>query len=763
MKFIIPFNGDPTFIDWLLEKYGKSNKISHVYFPGNPLLLGSGRKPKIEYFIKQRRHRPPAFDENKFDSYVLELVKKLDQKNIAPLLLANGSVTPEVESKKCEIINYIERLCENGLKGLILGDERFLPLLEIRKRFPHLQLHASVFFGIKDVAEVKAYKHKGFDTVTIDPGINRSFKLLEAIKAARDTKITMLVNEGCLPFCKFRQEHRSVDNKYSVDNTIRDLAFGPNVESYKQMRCRKLFNEDPTGILRSPWIPPESTSFFEKVVDFAKLAGRTMKTNNLKMAVDAYLSNQYEGDLRYVIRTFLHMDVPINTNRIPKGFFEKVMDVEATGDLSSYFQEVMENVKEDWPDKKGPVFSKFVYDPDNYMPSKERSRRLYKKASQIIWKGGPEAKQHERLKDYGFPNFLSTANGPFIQDLDGNEYVDYLMAWGTVLLGHGFPAVVEAANRQMHTGVLFNLCHEDEVYLAQRLVELIPGAETIRFLISGSEATSAVVRIARAVTGRNKVIKYGFHGWLDWNQDEHLSGIPPAFVSDLMTLKYNDLDNLENMFKKNPGKIACIIMEPVKDEVPLEGFLEGVRKIAHENGALFIFDEIKTGFRFAIGGAQAYFNVIPDLAVFSKAISNGFPLAFLAGKKKVLDNAPGAWVNGTYHGWLPSIAAAHAVLDVLENEPVIERVWDLGKTLMEGFNQIMVAQKLQARLQGYPPMPRPRYPEAEKQIMGSFFSRMLEKGYYMHPNHAWFVSYAHDAKIIDKTLRDVKQAVEGLK
>jgi len=327
-----------------------------------------------------------------------------------------------------------------------------------------------------------------------------------------------------------------------------------------------------------------------------------------------------------------------------------------------------------------------------------------------------------------------------------------------VLLGHGHAAVESEVARQLARGSHLNLAIEQEVSLAERLVHHIPGAELVRFLATGAEATGAAVRIARAATGREKVLQYGFHGWLDWCQSAHPAGILPATISSTLSFGYNDLDALQDLFRMHQDSIACVIMEPIKDEEPRQGYLAAVRDLAHQFGALLVFDEAKTGFRFGLGGAQAHYGVIPDLGVFSKALANGYPLALVAGKADVFGRASEAWISGTYHGWPPAIVAAEATLSVLEQQPVVRHVWTLGTRLMEGFNASMVRLGLESRLVGAPPMPQLHCPESETATIQKFFVHLIGRGYFIHPIRPWFISYAHDIACIEQTLADVEIA-----
>ena len=391
--------------------------------------------------------------------------------------------------------------------------------------------------------------------------------------------------------------------------------------------------------------------------------------------------------------------------------------------------------------------------------SNQKSIELGERARRVIWKGGKESTQHEALRSCGYPRFMSHGAGCQTWDVDGNCYVDYLMSWGTVLLGHAFPAVERAVSQQLAKGSLLDLAVEQEVRLAERLVQHIPGAELVRFLATGSDATQAAVRIARGATERAKIVQYGFHGWLDWCQSAHPAGIMPSVLANTIGVKFNDIDDLKKVFADYRNEIACVILEPVKDEEPAAGYLQAVRDIAHENGALLVFDEAKTGFRFGLGGAQGHYGVTSDLCVFSKALANGYPLAVVTGKAEVFERANDVWVSGTYHGWPPAITAAEATLTVLENEPVAPSIWKLGSRLMEGVNTIMSSCGFRARLQGAAAMPKLAYSEQETPTIRRFFAKMVGRGYFIHPTHPWFISYAHNEACIDTTLENIDAAI----
>lgn len=379
------------------------------------------------------------------------------------------------------------------------------------------------------------------------------------------------------------------------------------------------------------------------------------------------------------------------------------------------------------------------------------------RARSVLWKGGSEATRSPVLRGVGLPQFLERGAGSHVWDVDGNRYVDYLMAWGSALLGHCNPHVEQRVRQQLDKGALFNLGVADEVSLAERLVGHVASADAVRFVASGSEATHAAVRVARAATGRRTIVQCGYHGWLDWCQAAHPAGILPDTLAHTVSLPYNDLDALSRTLAAHPGDVAAVILEPVKSEPPLPGYLAGLRELVHADGALLIFDEVKTGFRFSIGGAQAYFGVAPDISVFGKAIANGYPLAAIMATAAVFASADEVWISGTYHGWPPALAAAHATLDVLETKPVLTHVWRRGAQLIAKFDELRRAAGSSLRLVGLPPMPvlhdESGGSGGEAQL-DRFCAGMVARGYFIHPLRPWFIADTHDDEVIEQTLRD---------
>lgn len=284
------------------------------------------------------------------------------------------------------------------------------------------------------------------------------------------------------------------------------------------------------------------------------------------------------------------------------------------------------------------------------------------------------------------PLFIARGEGGVVWDVDGNQYVDLISGLLPVVLGYRDPDVDAAIRGQLDSGITFSLPSTLETELAERLVEVIPCAEKVRFGKNGTDATSAAIRLARAYTGRDRVIALGYHGWQDWYiaATTRNKGIPDVVGELTHRLPYNDLNALKALFEKHPGEIAAVILEPMNVEDPGEGYLEGLRELTRNMGALLIFDEVITGFRYALGGAQELFGVTPDLAAFGKAMGNGMPISAVTGRADVMREMEDIFYSGTFGGETLSLAAAVAVIDKMKREPVIETLWKSGTYLADG-------------------------------------------------------------------------------
>lgn len=314
----------------------------------------------------------------------------------------------------------------------------------------------------------------------------------------------------------------------------------------------------------------------------------------------------------------------------------------------------------------------------------DRSGELLKRAEAVIPLGSQTFSKSRELFPPGIsPQFADRGLRGRIWDADGNEYVDLVGGLASVSLGYADPEINAAVTDQLSRGVTLSLANELEADVAERIVELVPCAEMVRFGKNGSDATSAAIRLARSVTGRDHVIVCGYHGWHDWyiGTTPRGTGVPEAVSALAHPVAYGDLDALTAALVAWP--IAAVIMEPMTGVFPPDGYLESVKHLAHDHGALLIFDETVTGFRFAKGGAQEYFGVTPDLSSFGKGMANGFPLSAVTGRADLMIEFERVFFSGTFGGELLSLTAARTILDRIKREPVVERIAANGQEMSD--------------------------------------------------------------------------------
>lgn len=281
------------------------------------------------------------------------------------------------------------------------------------------------------------------------------------------------------------------------------------------------------------------------------------------------------------------------------------------------------------------------------------------------------------------PYFAERAKGSRVWDVDGNEYIDFINALASVTLGYADPDVNAAVAEQLQHGTIFSLSHRLESEVAELICEVVPSAEMVRFGKNGSDATAGAIRIARAFTGRDHVLTCGYHGWQDWTigTTARNKGVPAATRALTHTFPYNDAAALAAKLQEFDGQVAAVIMEPMNVAAPAAGYLDEVKRLAHQAGALLIFDETITGFRFANGGAQELFGVTPDLTTLGKGIANGFPLAAVCGRRDVMMEMEEVFFSFTMGGETLSLAAAKAVIEKLRREPVIATMRARGERI----------------------------------------------------------------------------------
>jgi glutamate-1-semialdehyde-2,1-aminomutase len=394
--------------------------------------------------------------------------------------------------------------------------------------------------------------------------------------------------------------------------------------------------------------------------------------------------------------------------------------------------------------------------------SLKKSNDYWSRGTRVIMDGTQLYSKGTNINVKGVsPIYLQKGKGCHVWDVDGTEYIDYGMAVGTLILGYNYPVINNAIKKQLEEGTNFSLVHPKEVELAELLVKHIPCAEMMRFEKTGSSATTAAIRIARAYNGREKIIKGEYHGWHDWclADAKKNHGIPKLLKEYIFEGKYNNIESYKKIFDEYGDEIAAIIVEPVEDktEGPDNNFLQNLRELAHKNGALFIFDEIVTGFRFSIGGAQKYFNVIPDLATFGKGMSNGMPISVVTGKAEIFEKVrKDIFISTTFGGECLSLAAAIANINELEDKKVPDYLWSIGKKLKSEFNKITQDHDLQNYIKcvGLPPRLNLAFKTVgnikETEMKSLVMQEMVKRGILF----TWtiFTSYSLQEKDIQKTM-----------
>lgn len=371
------------------------------------------------------------------------------------------------------------------------------------------------------------------------------------------------------------------------------------------------------------------------------------------------------------------------------------------------------------------------------------------------------------------PMFLDRGLGSHVWDIDGNEYVDFVNGLLPVILGYADPDVNRAVIEQMQKGVSFSMATPIEVDLAEMLRDIIPCAEMVRFGKNGTDATSGAIRIARAHTGRERVAVCGYHGWQDWyiGATTRNKGIPKAVCELTQKFAYNDLGSLRALLEKYPGEFAAVMMEAMNSIEPSHGFLAGVRDLAHEHGTLFILDEIITGFRYHIGGAQTLFGITPDLATFGKSMGNGFPISAVLGKEKYMREMEEVFFSSTFGGEAVSLAASIATIRKMQREPVHEKLNFNGERIIHTTRELIAKHGLSdcISISGKPSWSLIQFRDTAVatswEIKSLYLQEILARGILSTGTHN--MSYAHDdadlaqlANAQDEALSTIREAIE---
>jgi glutamate-1-semialdehyde 2,1-aminomutase len=415
----------------------------------------------------------------------------------------------------------------------------------------------------------------------------------------------------------------------------------------------------------------------------------------------------------------------------------------------------------------------------------QKSKSLFARAKQHI-PGGVNSPVRAFKAVGGTPPFISKADGPYIFDVDGKRYIDYVQSWGPMVLGHNNPKIRQAVIDAAANGLSFGAPTEAEVIMAEKVSELVPSMQVLRMVNSGTEATMSAIRLARGFTNRDKILKFEgcYHGHADALLVKAGSGaltfgvpsspgIPADYAKHTLTVEYNNIDSVANVFQQHPEDIACIIVEPVAGNMncipPVEGFLQGLRDICDQYGALLVFDEVMTGFRVARGGAQEKYNIKPDLTCLGKVIGGGMPVGAFGGKAEIMRHiSPDGPVYqaGTLSGNPVAMAAGLASLGEIEKEGLYDQLTNATQTLAEGFKKLANKHGIPMSVNHAGSMFGLFFTNVERvtnyqqatscntEQFNLFYHGMLENGVYLAPAsyEAGFVSAAHSDEIIQQTL-----------
>jgi glutamate-1-semialdehyde 2,1-aminomutase len=427
-----------------------------------------------------------------------------------------------------------------------------------------------------------------------------------------------------------------------------------------------------------------------------------------------------------------------------------------------------------------------------------RTHSLQQRAQQVMPLG---VNSNFRFWGEGITPYVDKAKGGYLWDVDGKKYIDYRMAFGPIILGHACDEVDQKVIEEVKKGVLFAMTGELEVAVAEMIVEMCPAVEMVRLACSGTEATMHAIRVARAYTGRDIILKFegnyhGFHDHTLWSTYSPVeaygnrrspipvpssSGIPKTMREFIITLPFNDFDGFERAMRSYGTQIAAVITEPCQGNCaainPQEGFLELIRKKTDEYGCVFILDEVKTGFRIANGGAQEYYRITPDLATYAKALGNGYPVAAFGGRREIMSIlGQGVAQGGTYTNNKPGVAGAYATLSLLKSQPILKTIEKRGRRLMDGLKEIFEDNGIPVAMTGYPAMfsfclgletvtCQRDWSESDRELYLKLVELAIARG--VMPDHdarePWFLCYAHSDADIDETLNVYAEIVKETK
>lgn len=396
---------------------------------------------------------------------------------------------------------------------------------------------------------------------------------------------------------------------------------------------------------------------------------------------------------------------------------------------------------------------------DDFVTSDELFERAQSSDARAYSRGDILVAGHGRTV---YPRYVDRLAGAYVWDVDGHRYVDYNLGYGPVVLGHADPRVTSAVTEALARGnCLAPYWSPQQVELCETLVRLTPGSDMAYLLKTGSDATSAAVRLARIWTGRDRIVRWGYNGWHDWACPE-TPGIPAAVRDLTLGYEYGNIASLEEQFRRYPREIAAVVMMPFGDERATPGHLADVQAVCREHGALLVLDEMRSGFRIRPGGMATELGVQPDLTTYSKALANGYPISALVGRAKVMEGFAKTRISSTFFAGPVEMVAALTTIRILEETDALARIEASGTRLQQGMSDIIRRLDLPAEVVGYPSMPFLRFTDphlgARSRASEAFHIAATRAGVLLHPAHQWFVSAAHSHEDVEWTLEVIADA-----
>lgn len=400
-----------------------------------------------------------------------------------------------------------------------------------------------------------------------------------------------------------------------------------------------------------------------------------------------------------------------------------------------------------------------------------KSNQMYEEAMTLVPGAVAGIRRPYNFVPGEYPIFFDNAKGGRVTDVDGNEYIDYLCAYGPIIIGHREEEIDNAVIAQIQEkGICFSLTQPYQNTLVKKLKELIPSCEMAAFVKTGSDATSTAIRVARGYTGKTKVLRCGYHGWHDWCC-EVKGGIPEKLYEDVYEFHYNDLDQVKDLMKQHGNDVACIIVTPVghplahEVEMPKPGFLEGLREITDQYNSVLVFDEIRSGFRVDMGGAQKLFGVTPDISVFGKALANGWPIGAVVGKEKVMKMLEKeVFLSSTFFPNSDAQVAALATLTFMEKHNALEVIKQKGIKFAERVTDILAKSGVPTQFSGGPWMPFITFIADEKrlykELRNEFYTQLIRRGVFLQPYHHGYICYRHTEEDLLRTTEMIAESLE---